>query len=308
MLVKPKRDFPALLFKVRGTALAQIWPLLVIAGLVSWGLTWLYQRYSLQWLELTITPFQLVGIALSIFLGFRNSSCYERWWEGRKLWGRLVNTSRSYSRQVLTLVRGDGPEVAELQRELVDRMVAYVHALRLHLREQDSWDEVTPFLPEGERDALREQRNEPYWILHRMGEQHRTAMDRGWIDRFHLPVLEASLTDLMDIQGGCERIKNTPVPLSYTELTHRIVAIYVLFLPFGVINTAGPLTPIVVIMVAFCFLGLDAVGSQIENPFEEDANDLPLAQLSRMIENDLRQRMGQADLRPDIRPEKGILL
>ncbi|MEZ4240378.1 MAG: bestrophin family ion channel [Myxococcota bacterium] len=308
MLVKPRREFPALLLKVRGTALAQIWPLLVVAGLVSWGLSWLHERFELHWIELTLAPFTLVGLALSIFLGFRNSACYERWWEGRKLWGRLVNTSRSYARQVLTLVRSDDPAAAALHRELVDRHAAYVHALRLHLREQRTWEELAPFLPAGELDALRTQRNVPYALTCRQAERHREAMDRGWLDPFHLPVLEAALTDLLDIQGGCERIKNTPVPLAYTELTHRIVALYVLCLPFGVIDTVGALTPVVVVMVAFCFLGLDAVGSQIENPFEEDPNDLPLSQLSRMIENDVRQRVGHAELRPDVQPERGILL
>ncbi len=86
------------------------------------------------------------------------------------------------------------------------------------------------------------------------------------------------------------------------------MAIYVLFLPFGIINLVGDLAPVVVVMVAYCFLGLDAVGTQIENPFEEDPNDLPLSQISRMIENDLRQRLGEQDLRPDVQPEGGILL
>ncbi len=212
MLVRPKRDFPALLFKIRGSALEQVWPLLVVAAVVSEALTWAYARWDLQWLELTTTPFTLVGLALSIFLGFRNSSCYDRWWEGRKLWGRLINTTRSYSRQVLTLIDGD----AAPKRELVLRMVAYAHALRLHLRTQDRWEELEPFLPAGEVEALRAERNKPYALLHTLAVQHRRAMDEGRLDRYHLPVLEATLTDLMDIQGGCERIKSTPVPLSYT--------------------------------------------------------------------------------------------
>jgi putative membrane protein len=133
-------------------------------------------------------------------------------------------------------------------------------------------------------------------------------MDRGLVDRYHLPLLEGTLTDLTDIQGGCERIKNTPVPLSYTELTHRIVAMYVVLLPFGIVNTTELMTPFVVAIVAFCFLGLDAVGTQIEDPFEEDPNDLPLMQISRMIENDLRQRLGETEFPPDIRPERGVLL
>ena len=308
MLIRPKREFPALLFKWKGSALSQIWPLLVLIVAFSGALTWAHRVYDLSDYALSITPFSLVGVALSIFLGFRNNACYERWWEGRKLWGRLVNASRTYTRQVLTLMGGDDPEVKVFQRAAVYRMIGYVHALRLHLREQSQWEELGMFVAAGERQSLADERNKPNAMLHSMGQRHRSALDRGWIDVFHLPLLEETLVELSTIQGACERIKNTPVPLSYTELTHRIVALYVTLLPFGLITLVGDLAPLVVLMVAYAFLGLDAVGSQIENPFEEDPNDLPLAQLSRMIENDLRSRLGESDLRPDLQPRGGMLL
>lgn len=307
MQVRPKRDFPALLFRVRGSALQHIWPLLVGVGAFAAAVTWAHGRYALDWLELTPTPFSIMGIALSIFLGFRNGACYDRWWEGRKFWGALINSSRTYTRQVLTLVRADDPAVAAFHRELVLGAVAYAHALRLHLREQPRWDELEPFLPAELPARLAAHRNKPATLLHWLAERHRDALDRGWLHPLHAPVLESTLVAFTDLQGGCERIKSTPVPLSYTELTHRIVALYVLFLPFGLIGTVGPLTPLVAVLVAYCFLGLDAVGTQIENPFEEDDNDLPLNQMSRLIENDLRQRLGDADLRADVRPVDGIL-
>jgi ion channel-forming bestrophin family protein len=306
--VRPKREFPALLFRMRGSALAQIWPLLLAVGLFSSGLTWLHETYDLVWLELTPTPFSIVGIALSIFLGFRNGACYDRWWEGRKLWGALINSSRTYARQVQALIDPRVPEAQDAHRELILILVAYAHALRMNLRKQRRWEELRPFLPASLADALAAQRNVPAFLLHQLGLRHREAVDRGWLHPLHLPVLEGTLTQLTDIQGGCERIKNTPVPLSYTELTHHIVALYVILLPFGLLGTIHALTPLVDMLVAYCFLGLDAVGSQIENPFEEDDNDLPLFQMSRLIENDLRQRLDEVDLPPDIHAVDGILL
>lgn len=308
VLVTTKRKFPGPLFMLQGSALADIWPWLVATAVVASILTALYGLYDFSWFEPTTTPFTLVGLALSIFLGFRNNACYERWWEGRKLWGQLVNSSRSYARQILTLIDAREPEATEMQRRAVHRMAAYAHALRMHLRDQPRWEELAPLLPEGGVEALRPERNKPIALLHQMAVEHRQAMDRGWLDRFHLPILEETLTALANLQGGCERIKNAPVPLSYTELTHRVVALYVLFLPFGVVHQVGFLTPVVVVFVAFCFLGLDAVGTQIENPFEEDPNDLPLLQLSRLIENDLRQRLGESVLPPDIEPDGALLL
>ena len=308
MLTRRLGAFPGVLFLWRGSGLAQVWPILLLVTASSAGVTWAHEEYALEWLELGMAPFTIIGIALSIFLGFRNQATYARWWEGRILWGRLVNASRSYSRQVITLLGGDDPEVKVYQKQLIYRMIAFVHALRLHLREQPQWEELGQFLLASERQSLAEERNKPLAVLHWMAQRHRTALDRGWIDVFHLPILEATLEEVTTIQGACERIKNTPLPISYTEITHRIVAIYVLLLPLGLVGTIGELAPLATAVVAYAFLGLDAVGTQLENPFEEDPNDLPLSQLSRMIENDLRARLGDRTLRPDITDNRGLLL
>ena len=140
------------------------------------------------------------------------------------------------------------------------------------------------------------------------GTADRLKAARGSYEPVHLLALDGSLTDFSDIQGGCERIKNTPVPLSYTMLTHRIVMVYCATLPLGLIDTVGPFTPVAVLIIAYAFLGLDSVGSQIEDPFEEDPNDLPLAAISRMIEVNIRQRLGETALPPMLKPERGILL
>jgi len=164
------------------------------------------------------------------------------------------------------------------------------------------------FLPAAERQGLVTERNKLMAIVQSMAERHRGALDRGWLDAYHLPMLETQNNRLIDILGACERIKNTPVPLSYTELTHRIVALYVIALPFGLLHTVQEWTPLVVTLVAYAFVSLDVIGSQLEDPFEEDPQDLPLSQLSRMIENDLRARLGETDLRADLTPDQGLLL
>ena len=123
----------------------------------------------------------------------------------------------------------------------------------------------------------------------------------------HLPVLEQSLTDLTDIQGACERIKSTPIPSSYTVLIHRIVALYTFSLPFGIVDAVGIATPVVVAIIAYAFFGLDAVGEEIEEPFGTDINDLPLSTLSRMIEINLRQTLGEAEVPDVLRPVDGVL-
>ena len=263
-------------------------------------------------ITLTTTPFSLVGLALSIFLGFRNNACYDRWWEARKLWGAQINQTRSMARMVLNLVRTEGdPEgLSAFHKDFVYRIIGYTHALKTVLREHPERmaTELAGLLPDNEIKALSGEINIPNAIAQRMGDRLMEAYDKGWIDPMHLPTLTEGINRFLDIQGGCERIKNTPVPLSYTILTHRIVGVYCIALPFGIHDTVGTLTPVVVLIVAFAFLGLDAVGTQIEDPFEEDPNDLPLESISVMIERNLRQRLGETELRPATQPVKGILI
>lgn len=305
-MIVTKRSWLAYLTAVRGTSLQRTWPRLAITFVLAVVVTVLHQHYGYLHSTLTTLPFSLVGVALGIFLGFRNNTSYDRFWEGRKLWGRLVNTSRSLTRQISTLV--GTPKNQELRRELVLRVIAFVHVLRYHLRDETKMPDAQGLLPDSEFEALSSESNRPNAVSHRLGQALRDAMDQGLIDRFHLPILEGSLTELTDIQGGCERIKSTPIPTSYTVLIHRIVATYAVGLPFGIVDTVGMWTPVVVLIITYAFYGLDAIGFEIEDPFGFDRNDLPLRALSRMIEVNLRQRLGDKDLPELCQPsESGVL-
>jgi len=294
-----------------GSALEKVLPRLIGVTVIATVITVLHEAYGVFPTSLTPLPFSLIAVALGIFLGFRNNTSYDRFWEGRKLWGALVNTTRSITRQTLTLIAPDQDDevddVQVLRIEIVHRVIAYVHVFRQHLRDEDALDEVAALLPAADIQALRNELNRPIAILQRLSERIRTAYDRGWIHPMHLPTLEASLTALTDIQGGCERIKSTPIPGSYTILIHRIVAIYTFALPFGIVDTVGYYTPVVVMMIAYAFLGLDSVGDEIEDPFGKDLNDLPLSAISRMIEVNLRQRLHEEALPELLSPRDGVL-
>ncbi len=322
MIVIDRQSWLGQILQLRGTSLSVVWKRVAAATAVGIAVTIPHELVGLFDSNLTPLPFSLVGFALSIFLGFRNNTGYDRFWEGRKLWGALVNVARSLTRQLLTLVgprmldaAGDHrlaadakrEELGQIRRELVYALIAYVHAFRHHLREEDRLAELDGLVPADLRASLVAELNRPVAILQWLGERLRGLYDRGWIHPMQLPVLEASLTELTSIQGACERIKSTPIPASYTVLIHRIVALYCVGLPFGIVSSVGALTPVVVAIVAYAFYGLDAVGSEIENPFGYDPNDLPLTTLSRMIEVNLRQRLGERELPPLLEPVEGIL-
>lgn len=299
-----KMNWFRLLFEFRGSTLPRISGRLLAVFLVACAVTLTHLSGGIA-VDLSTIPFTLISLALGVFLGFRNNTSYDRYWEGRKLWGRIVNDARSMARLTLNVIAVDvtpaalidAAQTAALQRDLVYRTIAYVHSLRMHLRnELADLAPLAPLLPAEELRELTEQRNVPLAILHSMSTRVAGARRLGVLHHRDVLLFENMLSDLCDVQGGCERIKNTPIPWSYTVLMHSIVAVYCFALPFGLITTTKVLTPIVVVMIAYAFLGLDAVGDELEEPFGSDYNDLPLSTLSQMIEVNLRQLLGEREL------------
>ena len=313
----PRLSWFQLLFQVRGSALPKIRGRLLAVFLVAVAVTVVSELLGKLKNDLTTVPFTLISLALGVFLGFRNNTSYDRYWEGRKLWGRLVNDARSFARLTLTVIASDatGPgraneeQTRALQHALIYRVIAFVHSLRLHLRnEVADGAELRPFLDAEEMAGLRAQRNVPLYIAQRLSSLVSEARRRAMLRNRDLHLFENMITDLVDVQGGCERIRATPIPWSYTLLMHTIVAAYCFALPFGLVATTHLLTPIVVVLIAYAFLGLDAVGDELEQPFGMEDNDLPLTALTRMIEVNLRQLLGENDLPALAEAEPGSIV
>ncbi|HEY6877921.1 MAG TPA: bestrophin family ion channel [Polyangiales bacterium] len=306
-----KMSWFGLLFDMRGSTLPRIAGRLFAVFMVACGVT--LESYLTGGVkhDLSVVPFTLISLALGVFVGFRNNTSYDRYWEGRKLWGRLVNDARSFARLTLHVIAADATPHAQLdaqgtlalQRELIHHAIAYAHALRMHLRnELSQLTELAALLRDRDVQALSAQHNVPLALLDAMSGLVARARRAGVLRNRDVHLLENMISDLCDVQGGCERIKNTPIPWSYTVLMHSIVAAYCFALPFGLIATVQLATPLVVVLIAYAFLGLDAVGDELEEPFGKDVNDLPLSALSRMIEVNLRQMLGEADLPPLLVP------
>lgn len=252
-------------------------------------------------------PFSIIGVALSIFLAFRNNAAYDRYWEGRKLWGGLVNASRSFGRQVTTLAvapPGEADELHALQQRLVYRQIAYVNALRTLLR-GDSSDEVqAALLDADERTHVAGLENPPIGLLQFHARTLAAAAARGWLsDRRHLAI-DATLTELTALQGGCERIKRTPIPLAYRFFAQRFVRAYCVLLPFAMVEQLGLITIAASLAVAFVFLVLDRIGDIIQDPFTTNYNGLPLAAICRTIEVDLRRQLGETSVPALLTPQQ----
>lgn len=265
----------------------------------------LYVKGGITVLGLSSLPLGMMGAALSIFLAFRNNSAYDRWWEARMLWGGLVNEARTFSRQALTLI--DRQEDDHETADLVEWQIAYVHALRCHLRGQNPFAELSGRLPPALVGWLRTQRNVPAAMLLHAGRRLRELFDEGRLDSFRFVQFDGTLTRLCDIQGACERIKNTPLPRQYEYFPRVLVAIYCVLLPFGLVEGMGLLTPLASTLVSFIFLALESIGRDIEAPFENTVHDTPMSQLSRAIEINLRESLGDSRTPREVGPVDGFV-
>ncbi|WP_090665518.1 bestrophin family protein [Nitrosomonas nitrosa] len=310
MIVKEKVSWVRLLFHLRGSSIMETWPRILTVTVAAIIITFVELYYNIQAYTLTTTPFLLIGVALGVFLGFRNNASYDKFWEGRKLWGALVNTSRSLTRQacfMLDSAQSSG-ELQRLREAFVKRVIAFVHALRCHLRNEDPVEEIKKFLSPKDLNEVVQSTHRPLTILQQLGRDLAFARNQHWLNQFSYPFMEAQLNELCNILGACERIKNTPIPFSYSVLIHRIVATYCLLLPFGLVESIGILTPFVVLMISYAFFELDAIGDEIENPFGLQPNDLPLTTISRNIEINLLELINDPDRPEALKPKNDILV
>jgi len=306
MIVRDRPNGLRLFLTMRGSVLPSIWKSLTITTLLAIVVTISHGQLWDHKIKLTVVPFTLMGLPLAIFLGFRNNSAYDRYWEGRKLWGELVLRSRNFARQCLSLIdegpAGGTPDAPALRERMIRRAIAYAHALRHQLRRSDAGADVAPHLLPAEWTALSQRVNLSQALMLEMGADLARCRRAGMLDSVRATALDATMSAMVATAASCERIKNTPVPFSYTLLLHRTAYLYCYLLPFGLVDAIGYLTPLVVAIVAYTFYGLDALGDEIEEPFGLSPNDLPLDAICRAIEIDLRDALGETELPPPLLP------
>jgi putative membrane protein len=268
-----------------------------------------YVYLGWTWLAVPDIPLSIFGGVIGVLAGFRNASAYARWWEARTIWGGIVNSSRTFARQVLTMIGAPGParELDEVKRKLLLLQIAYVHTLRNHLRGAPPWDELERLVPAPELERLRNQSNVPLGIQQSIAAILADCYQRGWIEEIRWVHLDKTLAILMDRQGASERIKNTPMPKQYDLFVRLFINIFCLLLPFAMVDNLGILTPIGSTGAGFIFLALDQIGRDLESPFDNLVHDIPLTAISRTIEINLKQMIGDHDVPQPSAPVDGIL-
>lgn len=275
-----------------------------------------------RWEPLVALPFSIaatLGGALAIFIGFRNNSAYGRWWEARTLWGGIVNSTRVLARLIITFTDShahqpnhDAARSAAFKREMVYKVIAWVHALRLHLRGQQAWSELAPLLPAADHDEVLKANNKPNVVMQQLGRRIYQAMADGTLGGFDSFQMEGQLLALANYQGGCERIKNTPLLRQYHFFTRVFLQVFIVLLPFCLVadlermGIGWAVVP-VALVISFVFAIIGKVGEVNEDPFEGRITDVPLTALCNTIERDLRELLGETQLPVKLQPVDGYL-
>ncbi|MCC7245944.1 MAG: hypothetical protein IT269_09710, partial [Saprospiraceae bacterium] len=255
----------------------------IYAGLVAWLEMVVWQVSENSHLRNVSLMHSLLGFAISFALVFRTNTAYERWWEGRKLWGALVNNSRNLAMKLASMLPEDDPERAYFRKIIP----AYAIALKQHLRSENTRIELFDDLPPHVKARIDHDKHMPNQVASLMMRHVQQMVKEGKITQEQLLFINPELLSFTDICGGCERIKNTPIPYSYGVFIKKFLMVYIATLPFGFVFSLGY---IVVPMVGFIFYvlaSLELIAEEIEEPFGADENDLPLTRIAQNIRSNV---------------------
>ena len=319
------------------------WKNILFFTLWSGLIVWLNHHFEHHGSSISIPflPLSTIGIAVSFYVGFKNNAAYDRFWEARKIWGGIVNYSRTWGNQVMNFVHkigADEKELHKIREKMIYRHVAWLNALRLQLRQPSSfsikhkssirafakgtperkhWDEeVGGLLCKADYDYLIERKNTATQLIRQQGDDLRMLNEeQDLVNNFRHMEMMRVLEEFYNLQGKCERIKNTPFPRQYAYFSKIFIWIFILLLPFGLVgefaklgHTMAFLTIPFSVLISWIFVTMEIVGDNSEDPFENFINDVPMTALCRTIEIDLREMLGETDLPPKIAAENDILM
>lgn len=300
MIIRPEQHWFLRLFDWHGSVLSKIVFRLLLNVLMSITAIISYQWYEQLGIHLTVAPFSLLGIAIAIFLGFRNSAGYNRFVEARNLWGTVLIAERTLIRQLKNIL----PAEHQTHQKIASYLVAFGWSLKHQLRKTDPQADLNRLLPpetvaEILRSAMPTNR-----ILVLVGHELGQLRAAGQVSDITYGLMDNKLDELAHVLGGCERLAGTPVPFAYTLILQRTVYLFCSLLPFALVGDLHYMTPFVSVFISYTFLSWDSLAEELEDPFGTAANDLPLNAICNTIERNLLDMTDQGPLPEPLRPDR----
>lgn len=312
----------------------------ILASIYSIILTILYEfcfhtlgfDFSISWQTIAV-----LGTAVAFYLGFKNNASYDRTWEARKIWGGIVNNSRTFGAAISSFLQGENQE--QVKKEMIHRHIAWLTALRYQLRLEREWehteyrvkgkylpeiseayfhnleDEIKNVLCEEEFELYKGKANMAAQILHKQATRLQELRDQNYFEDFRHMEFHKLIAEFYADQGRSERIKNFPFPRQYASTAIWLGLIFAILVPFGLLNIFHDLQSHTIwltvpfsALIIWSFFLMEMIGDFSENPFEGTYNDVPITSISRGIEIDLREMLNEKDIPKPIKAENGFLM
>ncbi|RYE23950.1 MAG: hypothetical protein EOP51_08930 [Sphingobacteriales bacterium] len=272
--------------------IGKIKPGLIAVTIYAVVIAALYNTFHFTRITIPISVPMILGTVISLLLGFRSNQAYDRWWEARVIWGAIVNDSRNLGRQILTFVDGyDSVEAQQFRERFIRRQMGWTFCLSRHLRKEKPLTNLKAYMLEEEIKYISGYSNAPAAILELHGKDIAYALEMGWINQYQQVSLDQTLSKLCDAMGKCERIKNTVFPATYSLYIHFAMNLFIMMLPFGLIEYFGFIEIPVVIAIAASFMLIEKMAIHLQDPFENKPTDTPMTTISKGIEKDLKQML-----------------
>jgi ion channel-forming bestrophin family protein len=270
----------------------------------------IYQNFHITNISIPMTVHSVLGTIISLLLAFRSNQAYDRWWEARIVWGAIVNDSRTFARQVLSLMEDplDPDRIDGFKKRMIKRQLAWCYALGKGLRRDDPMPMISKFVSEEELEYLKDFDNKHVGLVQLHARDLNNALKQGWVNPYQQVELDQTLTRLCDHMGKSERIKNTVFPSTYSLYIHLALHFFILLLPFGLVQLFGFLMVPVLVVITACFFLIEKMAIHLQDPFENKPTDTPVLSISRNIERDLKQMMKDKHVPQAFQPETFYIL
>lgn len=265
--------------------------------LYSLLIVFFHDKYIFKDIEIPISISALLGTAVSLLLAFRTNQAYDRWWEARKLWGAIVNDSRTLIRQVQEFYQSQNKE--DFVRRFVYRQIGWCYILGEQLRGKDATEFINKYI---KNEALKSHNNIPNAVLSLHALDLREALNNKSINEFQQIQIDATILRLCDSMGACERIKNTPFPQTYSMLLHLLIYIFAAILPFGLFNYSFTIEITLNSLISSIFLLIEKTAVYKQDPFENRPTDISMTSIARTIEINLLQMINAKEIPAPIKP------
>ncbi|KWK88248.1 hypothetical protein WM22_07145 [Burkholderia ubonensis] len=305
MIVRPRQNWLQMLFVWNGSVLQSIIPQLVFMAIVSTLAVFTNGRIFGEKIPLNTAPFTLFGLALAIFLAFRNNASFERFKEARHLWGDVLIASRTLTSQMRRYLPDHVDDA--LRNQTIDLLIAFVYTLKHQLRHTDSADDLTRVLGRARTDALSGKVYKPVALLDEIRGNLARMLARAPDAGTTRWMVDEQINRLGNAVGGCERIASTPIPFAYSVLLHRTVYAYCVLLPFGLVDSTEFFTPLICVFISYTLIALEAIANEVAEPFSTAPNALALDAMARTIERSVLELCG-AELPKEVAPTNAYQL